>query len=162
VVNSTTITATTGAHAAGVSDVLVTNTDTKVGALMRGFTFQAPQAPPTVTSIAPSTGPALGGTPVTITGSSFQAGATATLAGSSATSVVVVNSSTITAMTPAHAPGAVDVVVTNPDTQSATLTNGFTYLTVTSILPTSGSTGGGTPVTISGDGFRSGLTVAIG
>jgi hypothetical protein len=38
-----------------------------------------------------------------------------------------VNSGTITANTPAHAAGTVNVVVTNPDAQSGTLTNGFTF-----------------------------------
>ena len=32
-----------------------------------------------------------------------------------------------TAATPVYAAGAVDVVVTNPDTQSGTLTSGYTY-----------------------------------
>jgi hypothetical protein len=41
--------------------------------------------------------------------------------------VNVVNGATITATTPAHAAGAVNVVVSNPDNQSATLGNGFTY-----------------------------------
>jgi hypothetical protein len=40
----------------------------------------------------------------------------------------VVNSSTqISCKIPQHTVGAVDVVVTNPDSQSDTLTNGFTY-----------------------------------
>ena len=38
-----------------------------------------------------------------------------------------VNSTTLTATTPAHAAGTVNVVVTNPDAQSGTLTNGFTF-----------------------------------
>jgi hypothetical protein len=41
--------------------------------------------------------------------------------------VVVVNSTTITAKTAAHAAGAVTVTVTNPDTQSGSLANGYTY-----------------------------------
>jgi hypothetical protein len=44
-----------------------------------------------------------------------------------ATNVAVSSSTTITATVPAHAAGAVNVVVTNSDTQSGTLTNGFTY-----------------------------------
>src|SRR4029077_17234158 len=51
-----------------------------------------------------------------------------------ATAVNVVGSTSITATTPAHAAGAVNVVVTNTDAQSGTLTNGYTYTT---------STGGG-------------------
>ena len=41
--------------------------------------------------------------------------------------VALVNSTSITATTPAHAAGAVSVVVTNTDAQSGTLANGFTY-----------------------------------
>ena len=39
------------------------------------------------------------------------------------------SSTSITATTPAHAAGAVSVVVTNTDTQAGTLTNGYTYTT---------------------------------
>ena len=80
-----------------------------------------------MTSVSPNNGPAAGGTGVTITGANFVSGATVTFGGTAATSVVVTNSTTITATTPAHAAGAVNVVVTNPDTQTGTLTNGFTY-----------------------------------
>src|SRR4029077_717739 len=65
---------------------------------------------PTVTSIAPSTGPASGGTAVTITGTGFQSGATVSLGGTAATSVVVSSSATITATTAAHTAGAGDSV----------------------------------------------------
>ena len=80
--------------------------------------------------------------------------------GTAATSVTVVSSTSITATTAAHAPGIVDVVVTNSDTKSGTLTQGFTYTTasnpaptVTAISPTSGTANGGTAVTITGTGF---------
>jgi hypothetical protein len=65
---------------------------------------------------------------VTITGTGFQSGAAVKFAGSNATNVVVVNATTITAKTPAHAVGAVNVTVTNTDTSSGSLTNGFTYV----------------------------------
>jgi hypothetical protein len=86
-------------------------------------------APPavTVTNVSPNNGTYLGGTNVTITGTGFLAGASVTFDASAATSVVVVNSTTITAVTPAHAAGAVNVTVTNTDTTSGTLTNGYTY-----------------------------------
>jgi len=66
-------------------------------------------------------------------GSSKAAGATVTLGGTAATNVVVVSATQITATTPAHAAGAVTVTVTNPDTQSGSLANGFTYATLISI-----------------------------
>jgi len=84
-----------------------------------------------VTSVTPNTGPTAGGTAVTITGSGFFNPSTVTFGGVAATNVVFVNGTTITATTPAHAAGAVDVAVTdggvclgNPP---GTLTNGFTY-----------------------------------
>jgi hypothetical protein len=82
----------------------------------------------TVTAVNPSMGSHVGGLPVTISGTGFQAGAAVTFGGSAATNVVVVNSTTITAKTPAHAAGSVNVTVTNTDTSNATLTSGYTFL----------------------------------
>jgi phosphoesterase family protein/IPT/TIG domain-containing protein/phospholipase D-like protein len=123
-------------------------------------------SPPSVATVSPTSGSTVGGTAITITGSAFQAGATVSLGGVAATSPVVVNSTTITATTPAHAAGVVDVAVRNPDNQTGTLIQGFTYSnpppTVTSISPTSGSTTGGTSITVSGTGFQAGATVSLG
>jgi IPT/TIG domain-containing protein/fibronectin type III domain protein len=87
-------------------------------------------AAPTVSAVSPNTGVIGGGTSVTISGTGFQPGATVTFGGVAATGVNVVNATTITAATPAHAAGAVNVAVTNGDGQSATLTNGYSYATV--------------------------------
>ena len=88
--NSTTITATTAAHAAGAVDVVVTNTDAQNGTLSQGYTYTTPVNPaPTVSSISPVSGTTAGGTPVTITGTGFLAGATVSFGGTSATGVGV-------------------------------------------------------------------------
>ena len=168
--SSTSITATTPAHAAGAVSVIVTNTDAQSNTLAGGYTYAAPHAAPTVTAITPNSGTTNGGTAVTITGTGFLAGASVKLGGSSATGVTVVNSNAITAITPAHAAGAVSIVVTNTDAKSGTLTNGYTYAgpqsnpapTVTAITPNSGPTNGGTSVTITGTGFLSGVTIKLG
>ena len=120
-----------------------------------------------ITGIVPVTGDVAGGTGVTISGTNFVNGATVSMGGVAATNVVRVNMTTITATTPAHAAGLVDVVVTNPGETPLTLTDGFTFAaapapTVTSIVPTSGSTAGGTIVTITGTNFVNGATVSIG
>jgi hypothetical protein len=85
--------------------------------------------------------------------------------GTAAPGVTVVNATTITATTPAHAAGAVSVTVTNADAQSGTLASAFTYIapapTVSSVTPSSGSTGGGTGITVSGTGFAAGATVTV-
>ena len=107
--------------------VLVTGAEMASPFLYDGFTITAPAPAPTVTAIDPVSGQIAGGTAVTISGTNFVNGATVTLGGSAATEIVVTNSTTITAVTPAHAAGAVDVVVTNPDTQYGTLAGGFTY-----------------------------------
>jgi hypothetical protein len=166
VASSTSITATTAAHTAGAGNVVVTNTDGQSGTLTNGYTYTSPNPAPTVGGISPTSGPVAGGTAVTITGTGFLSGATVKLGGTSATNVTVVSATSITATAPAHAAGAVSVVVTNTDGQSGTLTNGYTYTnpapTVTSISPTSGTTAGGTAVTITGTGFLTGATVTLG
>ena len=68
--------------------------------------------------------------------------------------MVVVNDTTITAVTPMGESGAASVSVTTPNGTSAPNTL-FTYLgpKITSISPTSGPSAGGTVVTITGSGF---------
>jgi len=60
----------------------------------------------------------------------------------------------------------VNVVVTNPNAESGTLANVFTYVstapTVSSVTPTSGPTDGGTSVTLTGGNFVAGATVTFG
>ena len=80
-----------------------------------------------VSAVTPNAGAVGGGTSVTISGSNFQSGAAITFDGISATDIVFTNSTTLTAKTPAHAAGMVDVMVTNPDMTSDTLVSGFTY-----------------------------------
>src|SRR5207245_11243236 len=129
--------------AAGACTATVTNPDAQSGTLASGFTYLAPA--PTVSSVAPSSGPTAGGTAVTITGANFVTGVTVNVGGSAATGVSVVNNTTITATTPTHAAGAVDVMVTNADAQSGSLASGFTYRvpapTVETVEPSSGPVG---------------------
>ena len=78
-----------------------------------------------VSSVSANNGPTAGGQSVTIRGGGFVAGATVTIGGAAATGVVVVNSTTITALTPPHAAGAVNIAVTIP--QTASLSKGYLY-----------------------------------
>lgn len=82
---------------------------------------------PAVTSVNPTSGPTIGSTSVTITGTGFVSGATASFGGS-ACNVTGTTATSLTCTTTAHSAGAVDVVVTNTDTQTGTLSNGFTYV----------------------------------
>lgn len=90
--------------------------------------FNTAMTVPTVTSIAPTSGPVSGGTSVTITGTEFTQGTTSVTIGGVAATAVTVNSTTsLTATTPVGTAGAADVVVTTPASSSAPLAGGFTY-----------------------------------
>lgn len=82
--------------------------------------------PPSITSITPDRGPSAGSTAVTLGGNNFHDSTGVTFDGTPATSFVVVNPTTITCDTPAHAVGFVDVVVENPRGDD-TEVNGFEY-----------------------------------
>jgi len=69
---------------------------------------------PTVTIISPTRGYTSGGTTITIYGTYFLETTGVNIGGFAATSFTVVNSTTITATTPAHAVGTVSVLVTAP------------------------------------------------
>ncbi len=83
-------------------------------------------APGPITAISPNHGSTAGGTTVTISGSNFQTGDTVTIGGVPATSVNVLGPGTLTAVTGAHATGAVNVVVTG-GSASSTLASAFFY-----------------------------------
>ncbi len=82
---------------------------------------------PTVNSVTPASGSHLGGTSVVVKGSNLTYGASATFGGSYATAVIVNEYGTeLACTTPAHAAGAVDVVVNNGN-GTDTLDDGFLY-----------------------------------
>jgi hypothetical protein len=122
-------------------------------------------AAPTVTALSPTSGPAAGGTAVTITGSGFS-----TTGGATATGVSCTSTSSCSATSPAGS-GTVDVRVTVGGLTSAIVAaDQFSYTSgttpaVTSLSPTSGPAGGGTVVTITGTNFSTSTgatTVAFG
>jgi streptogramin lyase len=96
-------------------------TGNKIGRITTGA-----GTPPNVLSIDPPSGPAAGGTDITITGSGFLDGAQVWIGELSASAVLVVDGAMITATTPALPPGTLaNVVVTNPDKASGTLRYGW-------------------------------------
>ena len=77
-------------------------------------------------SVNVKSGPAAGGTSLTISGTNFLTGAAVTIGGAAATGVSVNSYTSIAATTPALAPGtANDVVVTNTDLTTGDLVKGF-------------------------------------
>jgi len=161
VVSATQITATSPAHAIGTVDITVTTSNgTSATSSAAQYTYTATAAP-TVTSINPNSGPILGGTTVTIYGTNFQ-GATVVSFGGTPATYTVVSATQITATSPAHSIGTVDITVTTPNGTSATSSaDQYTYTataapTFTSITPNFGPTSGGTSVMIVGTNFVSG------
>jgi hypothetical protein len=116
-----------------------------------------------VNSLTPAAGSESGGTTVTISGDAFLSGATVTFGGAPATGVTVVNLTTITATTPPHAAGTVDVTVTNPGGETATLSAGFVYeqLSVGALTPSSIAVDTTTVIEIEGTGFAPGAQVSF-
>lgn len=80
----------------------------------------------TVDTVTPATGLAAGVIPVTITGTGFAGVRGVTFGGAAATNVKVVSDTKITCTNPAHAAGAVNVVVQDAS-GDVTKTGGFTY-----------------------------------
>ena len=80
---------------------------------------------PLVTAVAPASGPAAGGTRVTLSGSHFDVPCAATFGNVAGTNVEATGS-VLHVTTPSHAEGPVDLVITCGSEQ-ATFPNGFTY-----------------------------------
>jgi hypothetical protein len=97
-------------------------------ALGLGDVFEISEGP-RITSFAPLSGIPAGGTNVTIYGSGFAPGATVTFDGVLASSSFV-SATQMTAVTPMHASGAVDVVVTVPAQAPMTALKKYTYALV--------------------------------
>jgi alpha-tubulin suppressor-like RCC1 family protein len=109
--SSTEMTAVSPAEPVGTVDVTVTNGwGTSAISSADHFTFA-----PTVTNVSPNAGSTAGGTSVTITGSGFVLGKTATkfkFDSKGAKSVNCTSTTTCTAVSPAHAAGTVHVTAT--------------------------------------------------
>ena len=125
----------------------------------------------TVTAVSPSSGPLVGGTSVTVTGTGFTGTVSATFGGAAA-SVTVNSATSLTVVTPAvTTAGTVDVVVTSSSTGAATFARGFTYVapgttltppSLNTVSPAAGPLAGGQTVTLSGSDFASDTTVKFG
>ncbi|KUL43849.1 cell shape-determining protein [Streptomyces sp. NRRL F-4489] len=117
---------------------------------------------PVLSSVAPSSGPPSGGTPVTLTGAGLS-GATAVRFGSTpASSFTVVSDTQVTAVAPAGS-GTVQITVTTPGGTSNGLA--YTYATVpavSAVSPNQGPLSGGNTVTLTGSNFSGATAVTFG
>jgi hypothetical protein len=162
-VTDTSITIMTPPHAAGPVNVVVLTP----GGNSPPAVFHYVGDIPAVTSVAPPSGSTTGGNSVVITGSGFVEVQSVSFGPNAAT--YIVNSDTqITALSPAHAVGTVDVTVTTLAGTSLTTgtANDFAYVTptpvVTSLSPNGGPLAGGTTVVITGNGFTGATSVSFG
>src|SRR5450432_1751529 len=120
-------------------------------------------APPTISGLAPTSGPAFGGTSVVITGTDFTGATAVQFGGIAAASYTVTSPTQITATTAAGT-GAVTVRVTTTN-GTGTSSGTFTFLpapTVTGLAPNLGPAAGGTSVVITGTGFSGATSVRFG
>jgi hypothetical protein len=110
---------------------------------------------PVATGISPAAGTTLGGTPVTVSGADFLAGAVAVSFDAQQGAIQSVTPTTVTVLTPAHVAGPSVVTVTSAGA-SATLAGTFLFVappSVREIDPSSGPAAGRLPITIVGESF---------
>ena len=86
---------------------------------------QLAKVPLGIGTLSPASAPAAGGTTITIRGSGFVSGATATIGGKSA-SVTFKDTDTLTIVTPSTSAGGQRLQIKNPDGETATLDAAFT------------------------------------
>ncbi|HWF31969.1 MAG TPA: IPT/TIG domain-containing protein, partial [Solirubrobacteraceae bacterium] len=152
----------------GLRTVTVTNPDAGVGSLANAFTVNAA---PNVESVSPSSrAQGASGQTITVKGTGFASGASASFSGSSITveSTTVISSTELTAkisISSFASTGARTVTVTNSDGGTDSLSGAFTVdapPNVTSVSPSSGDRGGSESVAIKGSGFVSGASSSFG
>ncbi|HEX4622626.1 MAG TPA: IPT/TIG domain-containing protein, partial [Myxococcaceae bacterium] len=99
------------------------------------FSLQLPSTNASLTSVSPSTGSTLGGEKVTVTGTGLEDGVLLSFGGTPATQVTPASATSVTAIVPAHAAGAVDVAATNLDGSGALAAAAFTYVAPPPAVP---------------------------
>ena len=123
-------------------------------------------AGPVVSSVSPTAGPLAGATTVTVLGSGFTSVKAVKFGGATATHLKVVSAAKLTVSAPSHASGTVDVQVTTAKGTSAVSAHDqYAYVatpSVSSVSPPTGTTAGGTTVTVGGTGFTAVKTVTFG
>lgn len=154
----------------GHVDLAITNVAAERSILAAALEVTPPD--PIVDAVTPSVGSSNGGTQVTITGQRFRSGARVVIgarayqdgAAANAGGCTVVDDETIVLTTLADDSGLCDVVVIDATGVEGRRANAFEFAlvpTIASLFPPSGSAAGGTQITITGDDFEVGCSVAI-
>jgi len=165
VVSDTTIIATSPAGT-GAAPITVVGTDNGDATSDDDFTYFAEAGDPTIAGFTPTSGPATGGTVVTITGTNLSGTDDVLFGGVSAQSVIINSDTQLTVITPPGI-GVVPVTVVNNEAGRVNATDEFTYIpsdtpVISDVNPNQGSEAGGTVVTIIGSGFTGADEVLFG
>ena len=119
-----------------------------------------------VTSVSPHTGPLGGGKTVTVKGSGFTGTTAVHFGAKSATHIHVVSDTKLTVHSPAHSAGTAHVTVTAAGAASSESSKDkYTYESkpsVSGLSPKSGSSSGGTHITVTGKHFLGASVVKFG
>lgn len=163
VVSASTITLDLNETVAGVHDVVVIDPTGVEGRFSSGF---GASGVPTLASLYPVAGSAVGGTELTLTGTNFVSGATVTIDGVPQSQVSVLSSDVLVLQTVPHLAGGPYVLtVQNPD--GAMISTAFTYVdssdpALEAVLPNAGTELGGETVVLVGRGFSPTTQVRFG
>lgn len=150
-VNANTLSVITPLAAPGDADVSVHNPDGQSDVIEDGFGFTAQ---PVFTQLFPSAGYEGGGTTVLVNGASFAADVAVLLDGQPV-AVEWISPKLLRFTTPAHAPGAVGLLLRNPGEPDTDAGEVFSFVAtpdpkILSFTPGKGPKGGGTRVAITG------------
>jgi hypothetical protein len=160
--SNTQITAVVPASVSGAVSVTATNPYGTSSSTT--YTYQA--TAPSVTGLDTLAGPAAGANTITILGTNLNGATAVKFNSTAATSFTVLSSTSIVATVPALSAGLYDVQVTTPyGTSSTSSADQYTAVaapTITNLSSSSGPTGGGNTITLTGTGFTSAYAVSFG
>ncbi len=153
----------------GTYDLVVTNADGQSAKLAGSFIVYGP--PPILSSVSPGSGVNDASVKVSLFGQAFEKGASIKLTSGAntivGTSVETVNAKEMNCLFRLNGatPGLWNVMLTNPDGQQSTLTNGFSVLspapTFGKISPTKARNTADVRVDIVGSGFEKGISIKL-
>ncbi|MGW8824337.1 IPT/TIG domain-containing protein [Paenibacillus lautus] len=152
----------------GYVNVKVVNPDQNSAEKLNGYLYDPPIIipAPAITTVSPNFGSKTGNYIIDINGSDFQKNAKVIIGSTELNLYSYVSASKVKVRVPASTTaGSVDVTIINPDGQSNTLPNGFTYeepqITISKLTPSNGPLAGNTSVYVDGTNFDPALTVSF-
>ena len=154
------------ASAAGTMDVTIKTPGFPDSVLEKAFTFIG-AGEPSITAVAPSSGPTEGGIVVAVVGENLLPTSQVVFGSVAATTVYSSGKGGISVLLPAGEAGAVDVRIVTPGYPDSVLEKGFTYAEpgpplITGVVPDTGPADGGIVVLVDGTDFRPDSTVWFG